>query len=267
MMPLLAEWPRTHYVAGGNNPFLIYVVYGWVDLDRPLSRSAYRSSGVPDGIDLLSYGPTEHPDVVRRFRTGHPWTRLIAEDPDLAAIVAAQDCCLVVKGDIADPPTLSYFRDVIGLLAFCLDVGGVAIYDPQMLKWWSPTEWRTRAFNVGHCAPRHHVVTLISPDGDGTEWVHTRGMRKFGRPDLSIHRVRTEHREAILDLVNRFIDLLAFGARVPDGQPIRLAGLPAGMTCWRRGDENDPDFNNEHIEIVWPEAGTGAAVPSPQASR
>ena len=64
-----------------------------------------------------------------------------------------------------------------------------------------------------------------------------------------------------LDLVNRFIDLLAFGARVPDGQPIRLAGLPAGMTCWRRGDENDPDFNNEHIEIVWPEAGTGAAVP------
>jgi hypothetical protein len=69
--------------------------------------------------------------------------------------------------------------------------------------------------------------------------------------------VSAQHRDAIIDLVNRFIELLAFGAMVPEGQPIRMAALPAGMTCWRRGREDDPDFNNEHIEIVWPDAEAG----------
>jgi len=250
----LAEWPRPYYLAGGRDPVLLYVVYGWVDIDRPLSRSIYRSSGLPDGVDILACGPTAHPGLVTRFRTGRPWTKLTAEDPDLAAIVAAQDFCLVIKGDIADPATLSYFRDVIGLLTFCLDHGGVAIYDPQILKWWSPAEWRTRAFAVGHCAPRHHVVILISREADGTEWIHTRGMRKFGRPDLSIHRVGAQHRSAVLELVNRFIELLAFGAVVPDGLDLRLPELPAGMICWHRGSNDDPDFDNEHIEIVWTDA-------------
>ncbi|CCE02932.1 hypothetical protein [Bradyrhizobium sp. STM 3809] len=253
----LVDWPRPHFAKGGKNPFVFYVVYGWVDIDRPFSRSAYRSRGLPDGIDLTGYGPTIQPMVVSQFRTGYGWGRLVAQDPDLAAVVAAQDFCLVIRGDVTDPPSLSYFRDLIGLLTFCLDAGGVAIYDPQILKWWSPADWRARAFGVGHCEPRQHVVTFVSPEKDGTAWFHTRGMRKFGRPDVSIHNVRPEHRAAIIDLVNRFIDLLAFGGRVPDGQPIRMSTLPQGMTCWHRGSEDDPDFNNEHLEILWPEAKGG----------
>ncbi|WP_257165344.1 hypothetical protein [Bradyrhizobium sp. SRS-191] len=252
-LPLI-DWPRPYFAAGGRNPCLMYIVYGWVDIDRPLSRSIYRSRGVPEGFDLLAFGPEANPTVVTRFRTGHAWTRLTTEDPDLAAVVAAQDFCLVIRGEVSDPPTLGYLRDMVGLLTFCLDAGGVAIYDPLILKWWTPPEWRARIFNVGHCTPRQHVITLISQEADGTEWIHTRGMRKFGRPDLSIHRVRAEHRDAVFDLINRFIDLLALGGLVPDGQDIRMNTLPDGMTCWRRGADDDPHFNNEHIEILWPGA-------------
>jgi hypothetical protein len=161
MEPLLVEWPRRHYVPGGKHPFLFYVVYGRVDATKALSRSKYRSNGIPDGIVVTAYGPTEHTRVAS-FRDGYVWDRFVTEDPVLAAKVAAQDFCLVLTGEITDPPTLNYFRDVIGVLTFCLDAGGVAIYDPQMFKWWEPSEWRSHVFDIGSSAPRHHVVILVS---------------------------------------------------------------------------------------------------------
>ncbi|XUM20236.1 hypothetical protein ACRAVF_21955 [Bradyrhizobium oligotrophicum S58] len=266
--PPLADWPRPQFAAGGNDPFLFYVVYGSVDMGQPMSRSAYRSEGPPNGIELMGYGPSVHPDVVSSFRSDVLWERLTDADPELAARIAAQDSCLIIKGEIKDPPTLNYFRDVIGLLTFCLDHGGVAIYDPQMFKWWLPAEWRARAFEGGQTALHDHVTILISVEADGTAWYHTRGMRKFGRPDISVHRVREEHRDAIIELINRFIELLASGGSVPNGREIRMRTLPDGMTCWRRGSSDDPDFNNEHIEIVWPGSDPSQpGSPAPHASR
>jgi len=41
----------------------------------------------------------------------------------------------------------------------------------------------------------------------------------------------------------------AFGAVVPEGQPIEMSSLPDGWRCFHRGSLDDPDFNNRHIEI------------------
>ena len=248
----LPDWPRRHYVPGGREAFLFYVVFGRVDVTRKLSRAKYRCDGIPDGIEIMAYGPDQHPEVVAGFRVGNIWDQLVTSAPDLARAVLAQDSCLVLRGQIPDPPTLNYLRDVVGFLTFTLDAGGVAIHDPQMFGWWSPRDWRTHIFDSGSAAPRHHVVILFSEDGDGTEWFHTRGLRKFGRPDLSIHKVPPQHRDAIIELCNRFIELLAFGGIVPEGQEIRVTSLPSGMRCFHRGSEDDPDFNNVHLEIVWP---------------
>jgi hypothetical protein len=244
----LVEWPRRHYGPGGKHPFLFYVVYGRVDTTKALSvpskgRTAYRTESAS--------WPMTRPIRTRWRRFGYLWDQLTTEDPNFAAKVAAQDCCLVLTGEIIDPPPLNYFRDVIGFLTFRLDAGGVAIYDPLMLKWWEPSEWRCHVFDLGSSAPRHHVVILVSRDSDGTDWIHTRGMRKFGRPDISVHKVGSQHKDEIIDLCSRFIELLAFGGIVQDGQEVRLNSLRAGMKCFRNGNEEDPDFNNEHIEIVW----------------
>lgn len=76
-------------------------------------------------------------------------------------------------------------------------------------------------------------------------------MRKFGRPDLGIHRVPSQYHEAVTDLLNRFIEFQAFGGMIREGQEIRIASLPAGMYCTHRGTQEDPDFNNFHVEIKW----------------
>jgi hypothetical protein len=80
MESALVEWPRRYYVPGGKHPFLFYVVYGRVDSTKTLSRSKYRSNGIPDGICVMAYGPTKHPNQVAAFREGYLWDQLATAD-------------------------------------------------------------------------------------------------------------------------------------------------------------------------------------------
>jgi hypothetical protein len=246
-----ANWHRPRYASGGDDAFLFYVVYGPAQSEIEISRNQYRCDGLADGISLSQHSVAEHSEVIRRFREGDLWERFGPEDPRLAQAILAETHCTVISGQVADPSSLNYFRDTIGLVTYFLDHGGIAVYDPQMLRWWSAAEWRDEVFAPAAPLPRRHVVILASPEDDGTTWFHTRGLRKFGRPDLSIRRVPAAGHAAATDLCDRFIELQAFGALIPEGQEIRMSGVPEGMRCVRRGDENDPDFNNAHVEIVW----------------
>jgi hypothetical protein len=56
-------------------------------------------------------------------------------------------------------------------------------------------------------------------------------------------------------LCGRFIEHQAFGAVIPEGQSVRMASLPPDGVAHHGGDLDDPDFNNVHVELVWPEPG------------
>jgi hypothetical protein len=256
---IAAEWPRPLYTSGGGDAFLFYVIYGDVARHLSIPPDRYRVYAVPDRISVMRYGPAEKPEVVGSFRQGYAWEELRRENPDLAKAILAEEHCVIVRGWVSDPPSLDYFRNVIGLLTFLLDQGGAAIYDPQILTWWSPAEWQNRVFAPAAPVPRAHVVTLFSAEADGTRWFHTRGMRKFGRPDLSIHHVAAAQQEGIIDLCNRFIEFQAFGGVIDEGQEIRLHALPSGLRCFHRGHEDDPDFNNVHVAIEPATGGTEAS--------
>ncbi|MBP7867028.1 MAG: hypothetical protein KA419_13885 [Acidobacteria bacterium] len=248
--PELDSWGRKYYEPGGGDALLFYVVYGRADTTAPLSRSNYRSDGIPAGLDVMAYGPQSNPEVPGSFLEGYLWEQLRSEKPEMAENISAQDSCIILRGTFPDPPDLNYLRDTIGLITHFLDHGGVAVYDPQMFQWWSPDKWRQRIFDPAGPVPRHHTVILVSGDSGGTEWLHTRGLRKFGRPDLSIPRVPEFQKNAFIDLCNRFIELQAFGGVIPEGQRIRMPSLPDGLVCHHEGDLEDPDFNNVHVRIA-----------------
>jgi hypothetical protein len=230
---------------------LFYVVYGKFGNLPGLSSSHYRSAGLPAGLDLCHYDTEHNPRVLAGFLEGYVWDELRSRDPALASRISESKECLVLRGEVEDGETLNYLRDCVGLLTFLLDHGGIAIYDPLMFQWWEPDDWRERIFDPGGPVPRHHVVVLTSDEPEpGLTWYHTRGMRKFGRPELSIHKVPTHYREAVIDLFSRFIELQALGGIIDEGQEIRMRSLPKGMTCHHRGDPDDPDFNNFHVEIT-----------------
>ena len=252
----LGTWERQYYVAGGGDPMLFYVVYGEIDSSAPLSRGSYRSNGVPDGIDVMSYGPNMHPEVPGSFRDGYLWDEFAATDPELAATVGRCEHCMILRGTPTESTTLDYLRDTVGLITFLIDHGGCAVYDPFMFRWWPPAEWKQQIFEPAAAVPRHHTVILFSEETDPSlKWFHTRGMRKFGRPDISVHNVSSELEDGVIDLCNRLIEHQAFGHVVRDGQQVKMASLPSGGVIRHRGDLDDPDFNNVHLDVSWQKGG------------
>lgn len=249
----LPFWPRTHFVPDGGEPLLFYVLYGDINRKALLDREFYRSAGVPSGLDLMHYGPPSNADVPGTFRDGYLWEEFKAANPVLASTVANCESCLILRGEPTDSTTLNYLRDTVGLITYLLDQGGVCVYDPLMFRWWDKEEWRKVVFEPAAAVPRQHAVILFSAEEDdpSRKWFHTRGMRKFGRPDISVHHVRPEHEAAVIDLCERLIEHQAFGHVVAEGQSIQMSSLPAGGTLHHQGDLDDPDFNNVHLEAVW----------------
>lgn len=256
MPELLTDWPRPFYEGPGGRPFLFYVVYGAFGDVPAMDARKYRSQGVHPGLTLAQYTRLRHAEVLDGFRDGELWDQWRAHQPGLAAPVQAAAECLILQGELDDRPDLNYLRDTVGLLTFLLDHGGVGIFDPLMFRWWGPEAWRREAFEPATPSPGRHVLILCSDDdtadGEPATWLHTRGMRKFGRPDISVRGVPAHHQDAVVDLCNRFIGLQALGGIVPEGQEIALEHLPPGLVCRHAGDADDPDFNNVRIEISGP---------------
>lgn len=249
----LADWQREFYVSGGGNPLLFYAVHGKFEQPLDLDRQFYRSAGVPSelSVNILS---RENNEYTNFYVEGYLGNELQEQGKELYDAVISSPECLIIAGEIPDPSNLNYLRDTIGFVMATLDQGGIAVCDPQRLTWWSRDSWEEELFDPESAAPKQHVIILSSLEehNQNLTWIHTRGMRKFGRPDLSIRNVPQKYFEAACQVCNRFIDNQAFGMVVPEGQEIRVEGLPDGMTCRHKGDLDDPDFNNVHIEMIFP---------------
>jgi hypothetical protein len=240
---------RPQYSPGGGSAFVYFVVFGVKPPDSPLSGSKYRVAGIPPELKISHYQAPKSQELLDGFREGPLWDELRLREAGLAAAIAEQNQCVVIHGEFGDRPDLNYLRDTIGIATWFLDQGGVAVYDPQMFRFWSADDWWRRIFEPVEPIPRSHAIILVSAEEGGTEWVHTRGMRKFGRPDISIHGVAPDWKNAAVDVCNRFIEFQAFGGLVEEGREIRINGFPEGFKCYHRGELEDPDFNNVHLAI------------------
>jgi hypothetical protein len=245
----LRSWPRHGYESGGGEPFLVYYVYGSFPELPTMRVDRYNSSGVPRGLDLQMYNRNQHPEVLDGFLSGH-FGQFLEQKPEIAKKVRAAKQCIVLKGQPSEASSLDYLRDCIGVLMYLLDCGGEAVLDPQTLTWWRPTEWK-EVFSSETIQPGRHVTILGSPEEAHPEqlWLHTRGMRKFGRPDLSVHNVFEQQRPLILETIERFVNYQAFGGIICEGEELELEGISGTWRCIHQGTEDDPDFNNRHVEI------------------
>lgn len=249
----LTDWKRDQYVPGGGNALVFYAVHGKFEEAMQLDGQHYRTAGPPAGLRIEIHERKNTPDT-EFFISDYLGGELEAQGPEIQSSVLASPQCLMILGEVADPENLNYLRDTVGFIMALLDQGGIAVCDPQRLTWWTAESWENELFDPAIAVPRHHVIILTSLEENNQQltWVHTRGMRKFGRPDLSIRNVPHKYFNNVAELCNRFIEHQAFGMVVPEGQEILMEGLPGGLYCHHKGDLDDPDFNNVHIEMLFP---------------
>jgi hypothetical protein len=251
-LSFLTPWPRAAYQAGGSNALVYYVMYGRFHEGAEVPAKTYRTAGFPAGVDLRYLTRAKQP--VFPFVNDLLTNTVGKDNPALFAAIKAAPECLMFHGELPDPHDLNYLRDLAGLIMFSLDHGAVAVLDVPQLKVYDPAAWRKEVFAPQPPQLDQQVAILISDEPEGTRWFHTRGLRKFGRPDLSFHKVTRTNETAVVDLFKQFILLEAQGGVISEGAQVQMAALPPGLTCHHSGNLDDPDFNNVHVEIRWPEA-------------
>jgi hypothetical protein len=243
-------WSRPYYAPDGGDALVAFWVFGDLEKGLDVSAERHRVRGVPPGVEItrLARGTEDGDSAFATFADASSvFGQALDEQPELAGRVRESVAVLRVLGTIEDPEDLGYLRDVVGLVQAMLDAGAVGVAD-QAFHWWSAETWAANVFAPDAPSASTFVNILGSKDEHGL-WLHTRGMRLFGRPDLSIHGVSDDAQEAAVDLVVRFMNMHALGGVIPDGQAVRMAGIPAGWVCTHRGHHDDPDFNNVHVEI------------------
>jgi len=240
-------WARPRFQPSGGSAMIFYALYGVFPQSIQVSGEKYRTVGVPKGVRIKK--------VTREDKADFPFTgagisRLLQrQNSELAAAIQKAPECLILTGEVEDPPDLNYLRDSIGLATYFMDEGGEALIDPQKLGLYSRDSWHQEIFEPEPPRLLNHAVIMVSPEPLGTKWIHTRGLRKFGRPDISIPGVSLVYEDAFLDLCNRLILLQAEGAVIAEGEQVQLDTLPFPLTCHHDGNPDDPDFNNVHVEI------------------
>ena len=244
-MNSLFSWPRPRYVAGGGDALIFLEIYGsWSGAQTEVSPTLHNSAGLP--LELIA-------QLVPNDAAAWdgPMAQLARQSNPAAwqmALEAPQK--LVIRGEIADPATLDYLRDVIGVVAASLESGGSVVFDPQILTVFSGDEWRERFFDDPF-EPTKHAVILVTPKEDGRTWLHTRGMRLFGRPDLSCRNARNDELDGLQAIFNGLMRMMAAGALIADGQPVRAANSDEILRCVTRGTLDDAEFNNRHLALEW----------------
>ena len=257
------DWERPQYGGGGGDASVLLVVFG--PKPEPLRVTSLAHRVVP--MDLVLELEYQEPQVAAALLDSPSGATLLqgwgGEEPS----VLTADGCMVMRAEVPDPKDLRYLRNCIGVATAILEAGGRAVANLQSLGMFTPEQWRGVIFAPDKPQPRLHVNVFHdeeargAPHGAGSEeargapqgagskedtlWLHSRGLRAFGRPDLSVRHVPQDAMAAASDLCNRLIESQAYGGVIPDG-PIE------GMVAHTTGTLQDPDFDNVHIELAWP---------------
>jgi hypothetical protein len=250
-----ALWPRPQWQDSGEQAFLLWFVFGDFEPGFTIDAPRYRTRGTPAGIDVVRYANR----ALERW-DGYPLAGTLGrllweEDARLFERAKQAGECVMLRGALADPADLDALRDLLGTITALTDLGGVAVVDPQILSMFDAADWRRRFFATDAFVARDHVLILCSEDDDATDrlHVHTRGLRKFARPDVSVRNVPAAAAALAGELAERFVEFQCAGGLVADGHVVELDGAPDGLVARLAGTLDDPAFNNRHIALRWPD--------------
>jgi hypothetical protein len=253
--PVPAHWVRPHHVPTMRQAFLQHWVFGSFQADLAIDPRRYRTHGLPTGAS----GQVFLHDALRGDAadplSGDLGRLLQGKAPQAHAAAQAAPHAMLIRGELDDPADLGYLRDLIGFIACLLDNGGVAALDVQSLTLRDRATYLTEVFAPDAPQVKQEVVLLrsLDPQHPGRAWLHTRGLRKFARPDLSIRNVPDDAAVNAQLVLERAADYLMAGGVFEDGREVRMGVAPPGLLPRTAGDSDDPDYNNQHTEFVWPQ--------------
>jgi hypothetical protein len=250
------------YQACGNKPFFFYAVFGPDFSGLRVSEERHRAAGIPSGIRFLLHDIRKDSETMTLFYSNRLGELLREKGDDVFRRVALSPACLVIVGEVQEDDTLEYMRSMIGIVQAALELNAAAVLDTQSLRWYTPREWSDAQFEVTQFLPLEQTALLVTAEskgdteansgsGSSTFRLHTRGMRKFGRPDVSVRNVPEAEIPVVTSLVNRLIELQAAGQALQAVSTVEWRGKEWTLAGAYDANADNPDFNNESVEYEY----------------
>jgi hypothetical protein len=239
MTGTLDNWSRPYFEDSTQMARLSFAVFGRFDKNEEFEQAC---SVLPPGAAL---GLTDAEDL----QNGAGWELCREETPELAERVEGCSGCAVLTALIQDQESLDYLKTSLDVITFLTDTGGEVVYDADTLSWHPREKW-SQLTDAGQIFnPFDHVAVVRSRQPDGV-WLHTRGMIKFGRPDLSARAVPAQQETHYRKVIDRFINFQALGGAIELGRVIQLEGTELSLVTNKvKGSLEDPTFKNFYVEI------------------
>jgi hypothetical protein len=237
------------------SPQLFYAIFGVDGENLNVSRERHRVDELPNGLNLLLYSKADevHAEYMKSILGGSLGKTLRNSNERVYEAAKEVDNWAVIRGCVTNDANLHYMRNTIGFVQALAEKGAMVIADLFTLALFTPSEWADKIFKP-EFEPRSHVVIFVSETDDAMMWIHTRGMIKFGRPDVSMEDVPRNMLVNAEDIINQMIFYSAQGAFFSRPTKFHIHnGLTAVVKPYFIDNMENPDFNNSYYRMSWAE--------------
>lgn len=245
-------YERPYYRESAFRPFLFYSVFGAGRGELKVSRQRHRVDEFPEGLEITMLERQKHGAYMDDLLSGTLGDVLRRSEPAVYEAGRTANRWAVIRGEPQKDTDLGYLRNSVGFVQALLETGGDGVMDLQTLTLYTPEKWKRQIFEP-ELDPCAHVVILVSEMEDGKLWLHTRGMRKFGRPDIGMENVPGNMTGPAKQIVDQMIHYSALGALFTAPAKLHTADRVWQVRPVLTGSVDDPDFNNVHYCVRWNE--------------
>jgi hypothetical protein len=245
-----SNWSRPKFESGGTEARIAYFIPGTYTFPLVMSRSKHRTEGPPPGVKIVEGHREKDLKDWDELFTGFVTRDFEKRDKLTFEKVKAAPDAITLFGETGDIKSLEYLRNTIGVVQAALDAGGIAVYDMEGYRWYTPSEWKEKFFDPDKPKIQDQIYLLVNPNDDDPSlfYAHTQGMRKFGRADLALKNVREKEFPAIENFLFSNSDDQMRGKVIKDGAKLKIHELGKELTFKFIDGDNNPLFNNKYLE-------------------
>jgi hypothetical protein len=168
---------------------------------------------------------------------------------DLSALDAATQltAVLIARADAAD---LVHLQAGWAVAKWLVERGVTVVLDAQTNRFWKAADVADWPVNRPFALSVDVNIVVEAEPTSPSATIHTRGLQKFGRPDLVVWSVPGEQWDAVAGLVRALAAQLADGIVLRAGDRVNLDGRSLTLSAYNPTAETDLHLNNEALVVT-----------------
>lgn len=207
--------------------------------------------GASREYSVMGYGRDERPELFAALAAAIASDAAGAGFDDHDAQIAREaKLCVELRAEITNPENNEFVETLVHLADAFRDLLHGIVWDVHMEKVFGHDEWRERVMEEPFSVLNHVSVRREPAPGGATVACRTRGLKKFGSPDLEVLAMPADLADEVANLLRDFAEHIAQGEMVGPDETIdythgkvRLVRGPSDDVL-RLVDEDAPDSDD-----------------------